>query len=535
MPVKIAVIGAGSIGFTRRIMKDVLSVPELADTHFSFHDISKPNLDMIAQLAQRDIDANGVPATLSSTTNRRRALEGANYVLNTTRIGGLKAFQSDIEIPLKYGVDQCVGDTLSAGGIMYGQRNIPQILAFCADIREVSAGNALFLNYANPMAMNTWAGTEYGGVCMLGLCHGVQGGHHQIAQVIELLANKGKKKGSRGYKPVSHNEVDIIAAGINHQTWYIQVLYDGDDWTDRLLEGFEKHPVYSETEKVRIDMLRRFGYYTTESNGHVSEYVPWYRKRPKEIRQWISLGTSWIHGETGGYLRVCTEGRNWFETDFPNWMKAEPPKFDPAERSQEHASWIIEGLETGRPYRGHFNVRNDGCIANLPDEAIVEVPAYVDRNGISVPQVGELPMACAAICRNSIGVQELSVEAAVHGDAHILKQAMMLDPLVGAVCDPNEIAQMTDEMLVAHAEWLPQYRREIPKAKKRLASGKRLGTRKTQGAARLKTKTVAQMKKDRAASRKMAGAADKGNLLGRTSVKKKAKARPKAKATSRRK
>ena len=515
MPIKIAVIGAGSIGFTRGIMKDVLSVPELADAHFAFHDISKRNLEMITRLAQRDIDANGAPARLSSTLDRRRALEGADYVLNTSRIGGLEAFQSDIDIPLKYGVDQCVGDTLSAGGIMYGQRNIPQILAFCADIREVAAENALFLSYANPMAINTWAATEYGGVCMLGLCHGVQGGHHQIAQVIELLVNRGRKKGSRGYRPVSHREVDVIAAGINHQTWYIQVLYEGQDWTDRLLEGFEQHPVYGKTEKVRIDMLRRFGYYTTESNGHVSEYVPWYRKRPKEIRKWIDLGSSWIHGETGGYLRVCTEGRNWFKTDFPNWLVADPPRFDPDERSQEHASWIIEALETGRTYRGHFNVRNDGCITNLPDDAIVEVPAYVDKNGIGVPQVGELPLGCAAICRAAISVQELAVEAAVHGDVALLVQAMMMDPLTGAVCDPNEISQLVDEMLVAQARWLPQYRREIPKAKKRLTSEKRLGTRKTRGAARLTTKSVAEMKKDRAASRKMAGAADKGNLLGK--------------------
>ncbi|MDP7633685.1 MAG: alpha-glucosidase/alpha-galactosidase, partial [Candidatus Latescibacteria bacterium] len=324
MAIKVAVIGAGSIGFTRRLMKDILTVPELQDTEFAFHDINRRNLDMIAQLAKRDIEANKVAARLTTSVDRRRALDGAHYVLNTTRIGGLEAFESDIDIPLKYGVDQCVGDTLCAGGIMYGQRNIPQILAFCKDIREVGAADALFLNYANPMAMNTWAALEYGGVPTLGLCHGVQGGHHQICSVIEGLVNKGKKPGSRSYRPVTKPEVDIIAAGINHQTWYVQVLYDGKDWTDRLLDGFEQHPRFSRTEKVRIDMLRRFGYYTTESNGHVSEYLPWYRKRTNQIKRWIAMD-SWIQGETGGYLRVCTEGRNWFTTDFPNWMKQEPP------------------------------------------------------------------------------------------------------------------------------------------------------------------------------------------------------------------
>ncbi|MBT5059407.1 MAG: alpha-glucosidase/alpha-galactosidase [Gemmatimonadetes bacterium] len=512
MSIKVAVIGAGSIGFTRRLMKDILTVPELQDTEFAFHDINKRNLDMIAQLARRDIEANGVAAKLTTSVDRRRALDGAHYILNTTRIGGLDAFQTDIDIPLKYGVDQCVGDTLCAGGIMYGQRNIPQILAFCKDIREVGATDALFLNYANPMAMNTWAALEYGGVTTLGLCHGVQGGHHQICSVIEGLVNKGKKQGSRGYRKVTKAEVDIIAAGINHQTWYVQVLYDGKDWTDRLLEGFEQHPTYSRTEKVRIDMLRRFGYYTTESNGHVSEYLPWYRKRTNQIKDWIAMD-SWIQGETGGYLRVCTEGRNWFTTDFPNWMKQEPPVFSPETRSEEHGSWIIEARETGRTYRGHFNVMNDGAIPNLPDESIVEVPGYIDKNGISIPQVGDLPLGCAAVCNTSISVQKMAVEAAVHGDVDLLKQAMMMDPLVGAVCNPPEIWQMVDEMLVAQSKWLPQYKAAVPRARKRLASEKPLGTRKTAGAARVKTKTTAQMKKDRAAARRNADAADKGGMM----------------------
>jgi alpha-galactosidase len=172
----------------------------------------------------------------------------------------------------------------------------------------------------------------------------------------------------------------------------------------------------------------------------------------------------------------------------------------------------MEGLHTGRVYRGHFNVPNDGCITNLPDDAVVEVPAYVDRNGIQVPQVGDLPLGCAAICNASISVQRLAVEAAVHGDVTLLKQAAMLDPLTGAACDPNEISQMVDEMLIAQAEWLPQYRREIPKARQRLRSEKRLGTRKTKGAARIRTKTVAEMKRTRKAqaeARRMAEDADK--------------------------
>lgn len=508
MSLKIAVVGAGSIGFTRGLMRDILSVPELQDSTFAFTDISKPNLDMITRLARRDISGNKVGAKIVPTLNRRKAIEGADFVINTTRVGGLDAFRKDVEIPLKYGIDQCVGDTLCAGGIMYGQRNIPLVLEFCKDIREMAAPCCVFLNYANPNAMNTWAANTYGGVYTLGLCHGVQHGHRQIAEVIELLINDGKSSGDKGFVPVAREEVDIICAGINHQTWYIQIRYRGEDWTGRMAEGFSRHPVFQQTEKVRIDMLKRFGYYTTESNGHVSEYVAWYRKRPKELRKWIDLG-NWINGETGGYLRVCTEGRNWFETDFPNWMKEPPLTFDAASRSHEHCSYIIESLITGRVYRGHFNLPNQGCITNLPDDAIIEVPAYVDRNGVGVPRVGDLPLGCAAICNASISVQRLAVEAAIHGDVALLKQAMLMDPLSAAVCMPDEISQMTDEMLIAQAAWLPQYADAIPAAKKRFASEKPLGTKSIKGAARLKTKSVDEMRKNAAAARQNAGAADK--------------------------
>ncbi len=463
MPIKVAIIGAGSIGFTRKLIHDILAVPELADTEFALTDINKHNLEMVHKLTEKDIKSNRLPAKLTATTDRRRALKSADYVINAVRIGGLETFATDVEIPLKYGIDQCVGDTLCAGGIMYGQRNIPAILEFCRDIREVAKEDCLFLNYANPNAMNTWAANRYGHVNTVGLCHGVQGGHEQLAKVIEFLVNDGKSAEEAGHVKVKKEDVDIICAGINHQTWYIRVLYDGRDWTDRLLEGFENHPEYSKTEKVRIDMLRRFGYYTTESNGHCSEYVPWYRKRKDEIQEWIDH-SKWINGESGGYLRHCRESRDWFERNFPKWMEDDPPEITQEQRSNEHGGHIIEALETGRVYRGHFNVINKSSITNLPDDAVVEVPGYVDRNGISIPRVGELPLGCAAVCNASISVQRLAVEAAVNGDFDLLVQAMMMDPLTGAVCNPPEIAQMTKEMLLAQEKWLPQYKEDIRKA-----------------------------------------------------------------------
>jgi alpha-galactosidase len=232
-------------------------------------------------------------------------------------------------------------------------------------------------------------------------------------------------------------------------------------------------------------------------------------KRAEEITDWIDLG-SWINGETGGYLRVCTEGRSWFETDFPNWMKEPAWKYTTEERGQEHGSYIIEGLETGRRYRGHFNVVNNGVISNLPDDAIIEAPGYVDGNGISMPHVGDLPLGCAAVCNVSISVQRLAVEAAIKGDEMLLRQAMMLDPLTGAVCNPREIWQMADELLVAQEQWLPQYADAIQAAKKRLAAGNLLPTRDDyKGAARLHVKTVEEMQLNREEASRNAGESDK--------------------------
>ena len=497
MSFKIAFIGAGSIGFTRRLLADLLTVPEFHDIEVAFTDINAENLRMVYELCQRDIEANGLPIKITTTLDRREAFRGAKYVINSVRIGMLEAFEMDVNIPLKYGVDQCVGDTLCAGGVLYGQRSAHAALEFCRDIEEVAAPGCILLNYANPNAMVTWMCNKYSSVKTIGLCHGVQGGHRQIAEAL-------------GYR---QDEVDIICAGINHMTWYISVKHNGEDLTGKILEAYENNPKLSRTEKVRIDMLRRFGYYSTESNGHLSEYIPWYRKNEKELLNWIDLDV-WDHGETGGYLRVCQEGRSWFETDFPNWMKEPPMQFVPEKRSQEHGSYIIESLETGRIYRGHFNVVNNGAISNLPDDCIVEVPGYVDANGINITRVGDLPLGPAACCMSNINVQRLAVEAAYHGDDLLLKQALMLDPLTGAVCTPPQIWQMADEMLIAEEKWLPQYADAIAKAKIRMEEGRKNGTllptrEGYQGAARLHTKTVEEMRENRAEATRNAAEADK--------------------------
>ena len=475
---KIAIIGAGSVGFTKRLVSDIVTVPELQDVEFALTDISQHNLGMVQKILDRMVEANKLPTKVTATTQRRKALDGAKYIISCVRVGGLEAYADDIRIPLKYGVDQCVGDTICAGGILYGQRNIPVILDFCRDIREVAAPNAKFLNYANPMAMNTWAAIEYGKVDTIGLCHGVQHGGEQIAAVLGAKDTR---------------ELEYVCSGINHQTWYVDIRFKGRKiGTDELVAAFEAHPVYSKQEKVRIDVLKRFGFYSTESNGHLSEYLPWYRKRPDEIVKWIDM-SDWIHGETGGYLRHSTETRNWFETDYPKFLEEAGQKIDPAGRSTEHASYIFEALETGRPYRGHFNVKNNGLITNLPADAIVETPGYVDRFGLNMTAGVTLPEACAATCIASINVQRMSVHAAVTGDVDLLKLAVLHDPLVGAICSPDEVWQMVDEMLVAGADLLPQYKEAIPAAKQRL-SKKTVATRDWQGAARLDVRPVEAMR-----------------------------------------
>ncbi len=480
MKFKIAFIGAGSLVFARTLFTDIMSVPEFSDIEVSFTDINAENLERTRELCQRDLDANHIPVRIEATTDRREAFRNARYIVNCVRVGGLEGFEKDVEIPLKYGVDQCVGDTLCTGGIMYGQRVIAAMLDFCKDIREVAEPGAIMLNYSNPNAMATWACNKYGGVRTIGLCHGEIHGEIQIAEVLGI----------------PREELDITCAGINHQTWYIAVKHNGEDMLSKLLPGFEAHEIYSKQEKVRIDILKRFGYYSTESNGHLSEYVAWYRKRPDEIKDWINLD-KWIHGETGGYLRVTREERNWFDTEYPKILQEPPRKLDGSERGKEHCSYIIEALETGRKYRGHFNVMNEGCITNLPYESVVEVPCYVDKNGISVPKVGDLPLGCAAVCSQSIWVQKLAVEAAVAGDAELLKQAALMDPLTGAVCNPPEVWQMIDEMLVAEEEWLPQYKEAIAKAKENLAKGDLIPTKDYHGAVRLREKTPEEVEAEK--------------------------------------
>ena len=510
MPTKITFIGAGSFAFCRGLSRDILGVAELQDSTISLHDIDAQALDRMHALLAKDIEANRLPAMVTKSLNRREALEGADYVVSCVRVGGIEAFKQDIEVPLKYGIDQCVGDTLGPGGIMYGQRNVPQMLAFQKDAKRVAADGCLFLNYANPMAINTWAAVDASdrgeGVATIGLCHGVEGGHRQIHKALCHLDGTEPASDDHGIR----ERTPIVCAGINHQTWYVRVEHDGREVDgDELLQAFKSFGTFAQGEPVRVDVLKRFGCYSTESNGHLSEYLPWYRKRfahaergPRDVARWTSNG-SWSGGETGGYLRLSAEGRLLFDADFDKLLGEAGTAVSTWKRSSEHGSYIIKSRETGRPDRGHFNVRNDGVVTNLPPDCIVEAPGYVDRMGLHMKNGIELPQACAATCLSSVNVQRMAKDAAVAGDVKLLKQAMLHDPLTAAVCDPEEVWQMGDEMLVALREWLPNYDpAAIDAAASRLTGHERAGTRAAgydgwPGSTRKPIRTLAQLRADR--------------------------------------
>jgi len=437
-------VGAGSLTFTRTLMMDILAVPEFRGTEFRFMDTNADRLRKVTEVCRSMIQRDKLPARIAAFTNRRRALEGADYVFCVVRVGGLEAFAKDVGIPLKYGVDQCVGDTLCAGGIFYAQRGIPVLLGIAQDMREVCP-DAMLINHTNPMAMNSWAVLRHGGVRYVGLCHGVEAGAIKMAKALG----------------VPYEELDYVCAGINHQSWYVRLNHKGRDLRPNLYEKLSADKEFARTEPARLEILRRFGFFSTESNGHLSEYLPWFRKRKKELKRWIGPG-SWIHGETSGYLNACRRTAGYFDENYRQFIEGRLPTIPLGQRSREHGSYILEALETGRPFRGYFNLWNDGAIPNLP-ACVVEGPGYVDRHGIQPLRVGDLPPQCAAALKTSIAVQELAVQAAVTGDRELVRQAVALDPLCGAVLNLEEIWAMCDEMFEALGPWMPQFRKRNPR------------------------------------------------------------------------
>ena len=428
---KVVMIGAGSVVFARRLMCDILSFPELADSTITLMDIDEERLKLTTALGHKLVAQEGYPATIESTLDWREALEGADYVIVMIRVGGNYATRLDIEIPYKYGIDQAVGDTIGPGGISYGLRIIPVLLDICRDMEELCP-DALLINYTNPMAINCWAMNKATTIRNVGLCHSVQGTSMRLAN----------------YIGAPYEEVCYWVAGINHMAWFLEFKWNGQDAYPLLWKALEDPAVF-ESDKVRFEIMRRFGYFVTESTRHMSEYLPYFRKTEEMAQAWAPSTHSmrnfekWLEQRE----RYLDQIRAQIETDEPLEYK----------RTHEYCSRIIHAIETNSPYRFNGNVQNTGLITNLPLNCTVEVPCLVDGTGIHPCYVGDLPPQLAALNRTNVNVQEMAVKAGLEGDREAAFQAMALDPLTSALLTLDEIHRMVDELFKAQAEWLPQF------------------------------------------------------------------------------
>ncbi len=436
---KIAFIGAGSFGFTRKLVRDLLSYPAFADATIALMDINPERLDVIRRACERIVTDGKYPAKIVATLDRREALEGAEGVVSTILHGSIDIWQNDILIPKKYGVDTNVGDTRGPSGIFRFLRTVNPILEIAADI-ERYCPNAVYLNYTNPMAMLCRAVQgAHPGIVTSGLCHSVQGTAAMLARWI-------------GAKP---EEVTYTCAGINHQAFYIDYKWHGKDAYPLIRKAILERPEVYNEEIVRNEMFLALGYYVTESSGHNSEYNAWFRKRPELIEKYCKPGTGWNPGE---YAYILTSYRNrektWRE-EIDKWFK-EPIDL---KRGQEYAASIFNAIfGDGEMFKFNGNVRNFGLIDNLPYGCCVEVPVLASRRGLEAIHVGAMPPQLALLSGTNAQIEEMVVAASAAGDKEMVYQAICYDPLTSAVCSLREIRAMVDEMFAANADYLPQFR-----------------------------------------------------------------------------
>ena len=430
---KITFIGAGSTVFAKNLLGDILSVPELAGSTISLFDIDAERLQTSEVVARRTAEALGAQPCIEATTDRRRALDGADYALAMFQVGGYKpSTVVDFDVPKRYGLRQTIADTLGVGGIMRGLRTIPVVLDMCRDMEELCP-DVLFLNYVNPMAMLCWAIDRATPIETIGLCHSVQ---HTAG---ELSADIG----------VPVEEITYLCAGINHMAFYLRFERDGEDLYPLIRQVASEGRVPA-TNRVRYEMLRWLGYFVTESSEHFSEYVPWFikRDRPDLVERYnVPLDE---------YIRRC-------EAQIASWEHLRDRLVagdEPIEvrRSPEYAASIIHSRETGTPSVVYGNVANRGLIDNLPDGCCVEVPCLIDRMGVQPVRVGALPPQLAALMQTNVNVQALTVEAALTGRRDHVYQAAMLDPHTAAELDLEQIGALVDDLIAAHGDRLPPLR-----------------------------------------------------------------------------
>lgn len=442
---KIAIIGAGGYVFPLRLIGDILSHSDLRDSTLALMDIDAGRLESTASAARALVANHGFPTRIESTTDRRRALEGADYVIVTFQIGGLDAYRLDVEIPRRYGIDQTVGDTLGPGGVFRFLRTAPVMREIAAELRELSPG-ALVINYANPMAMLCWY-LDRLGQKTVGLCHSIQAGSRFLAR----QAN------------VPYDDVQFLAAGINHCAWFLQFQHGQRDLYPEIRRAMElrygaessrdqagiapdpEATLYEgRVERVRTEMMAAFGYFHTESSHHSSEYVPYFRKNAALVSEYLP--------ERWDYYELCSSHDDTGHTE--SLLAELTSELKP---SIEYGATLIRALETGEPSIIYGNVPNRGAITNLPQGCCVEVPCHVDSTGVHPFAVGVLPPQCAGINRAMVNVQELAVEAMLTGNREHVYHAIMLDPLTAAVLTLPKIREMVDDLFAAEAAWLPDF------------------------------------------------------------------------------
>ena len=435
---KITCIGAGSFGFTRKVVRDIMTFPALQDSQITLMDIDPARLKAAELAVQKIVDAGGYPARVEATLDREAALDGADGVVITILQGGVQVWRHDIEIPKKYGVDINIGDTRGPAGVFRALRTIPVMLEIAADIERLCP-KALVLNYTNPMAMLCRAVQGETDVKMTGLCHSVQGTAAMLARWI------GAPK----------EEVTYLCAGINHQAWYLKYEWNGDDAYPLIRKAVERQEIYDE-EQVRNELFLHLDYYVTESSGHASEYVPWFRKREELIERYCTHGTNWNPG-VYAFIRdeYLSREKTWKKT-IDEWLVSDELDL---ERGDEYAASIFNAcFGDGEMYEFNGNLRNTNLITNLPAGCCVEVPVIASKAGLSAVHVGDLPDHLALLNNISARCEELAVEGALAGDRRKIFHSICMDPLTSAVYSLEEIQNMVDEMFAFNRSWLPRFK-----------------------------------------------------------------------------
>ncbi len=437
---KITFIGAGSLGFTSELVRDIFTFPLLQDAHIALMDLNPERLVFAKTSVAKIIASGKYPASVSATLDRAEALKGADAVLTTILAGSTQVWRHDIEIPKKYGVDINVGDTRGPSGIFRFLRTLPPMMEIVRDM-EKYCPNAVLLNYTNPMAMLCAALQKQTFIRVTGLCHSVQGSAMMLADWIGA----------------PYNEIDYLCAGINHQAWYLEYKWKGQDAYPLIYKAITERPEIYNEEIVRNEMFLALGKYVTESSGHNSEYNPWFRKRPDLIEKYCTHGTGWNPGE---YAYILKEYQNTEATwkDIVKEELAKPLTEGDLERGEEYAAFIINALRGGEMFKFNGNVPNTSLITNLPEGACVEVPVLVDRAGFHPMHVGALPPECALLTSLSSGIEELAIQGALTGDPVAIYRAIAHDPLTSAVLSLAEIRQMTNELFAQHKDYLPMFK-----------------------------------------------------------------------------